>query len=207
MDTPDSSALNPDTPPRRAPIVTINRRPTSFRVWDGQHQIMYYPWSDKHFFPYGVGFSGTYPPFAMQIEGELARWSWDSVLSPLVHPLNVQILPLQDTGLCAEGNPDRHIYEGDIISFIIRGATHGREEHICSAAHVWWSTKDACWAFGRWTQPHQMWNGKEWTTTGSFDWWYTAQDDGFDHSSLKILGNLFENPELIPTLGYSNPSL
>jgi hypothetical protein len=120
---------------------------------------------------------------------------------PLSLPLTEQLLPLQDTGLTTKDG--RSIWEGDIISFTINGAAHAREPDHCAAAHVWWCAEDACWAFGRWIQTIPA---SQHFAHQEYDWWYTAADGGFNHDSLKVLGNLFENPELIPSLGYT-PSL
>ena len=105
-----------------------------------------------------------------------------------------RVIVMQDTGF-VDGATNQPIYEGDIVSFTIRGATHGREPDFCRAAHVWWDPKWGCWAFGRWP----------WTHTGApaSDWWYTASDDGFDHASLRVLGNVWEHPELVAQLGYT----
>ncbi len=101
------------------------------------------------------------------------------------------VVTMPNTTLRAsDGQP---IYAGDIISFTIKGITHGPEREDVAAAHVWWCAEDGCWAFGRY----------RWSYSGSpeADWWYTMQDR-IDRSTIKVLGNVYEHPELLPRLGY-----
>jgi hypothetical protein len=183
-------------------LIAVNRPAPRFRVWDGRHGRMRYPQDDTVNNPLALyPHTGIAENFLLQQEGSLAGAMGIS-LYPLTHPVDTQIVPLMDTGLVTGDTPARPIYEGDVISFTIRGATHGRYPDECSAAHVWWHTEDACWAFGKWVQNvGPMRGGTEFART--FTWWYTAQEDGFDHSTLRIRGNVFENPELIPSLGYA----
>lgn len=122
------------------------------------------------------------------------------------------ITVMQETGIRASlvspepTLPDSTVslYAGDIISFTIKGITHGPEREEVAAAHVWWCQEDACWAFGRWTQKVGSMNGgTEWLRT--WDWWYTMQDR-IDRATITLLGNVFEHPHLLPKLGYT-PSL
>lgn len=94
----------------------------------------------------------------------------------------------QDTGLVdATGKP---IYDGDIISFTIKGATHGREPDPVSNAQVWYYAEDAMWVFGHYADIHN----------GFFQhvWWYSMADE-LDRATLRVLGNVHEHPELLTT--------
>lgn len=94
----------------------------------------------------------------------------------------------QDTGLVdATG---RAVFAGDIISFTIKGYTHGPEPDLVTNAQVWYCAEDACWAFGKYPYLHN----------GEFQrkWWYSAQDD-LDRSTLKVIGDIHSTPELLTT--------
>jgi hypothetical protein len=125
----------------------------------------------------------------------------DANISPLTERIVSEPQPPvieQDTGL-VDAVTSQPVYEGDIISFTIRGATHGREPDHQPNAQVWWCAEDACWAFGRWTQTFKLGRGLDNALGGEhrFDWWYTVQDDGFDRSTLRILGNVHEHAALL----------
>lgn len=103
----------------------------------------------------------------------------------------------QSTGL-VDAKTGLPIYENDIVSFTINGAAHGRERDDTVGAQVWWCQEIAGWAFGRWTQNVELFDGEKWVPTGkTYDWWYSVTDDGFDLSTLVVLGNVHENPDLL----------
>jgi hypothetical protein len=143
--------------------------------------------------------TGTASSYLLQPTGALAATNGRDVY-PITPQEGEHLIPLLDIGLHSAPPEERAIYEGDIISFTIRGATHGREPDHCAAAHVWWCQEDGYWAFGRWTQKVGPMNG-ETEFFRTWDWWYTMEDD-IDRSTIKVLGNIFQNPELLPLLGY-----
>lgn len=100
---------------------------------------------------------------------------------------------MESTGL-VERSSGVLLYEDDIIAFSVRGVTHGPDPEHVVAAHIWWSTEDACWAFGRWIVPASE-------RFPSYTWHYCMLDR-IDPKSIKLLGNIWQNPELLPRLGY-----
>lgn len=183
------------------PNLNVLPRQITFRVWAKNVRKMHYPRTDTAMWPSELSrypVSGTVPEFHLDMQGYL----WGSSFHGPSYSLPSEThFPLSSTGLRTGGTIGRELYEGDIISFTIKGAPHGRERDECKAAHIWWNQDDACWAFGRWTQTVstlQSFNQE----SRSYTWWYTMMDD-IDRSSITLLGNIFENPELIPLLGYS----
>lgn len=82
------------------------------------------------------------------------------------------------------------IYEGDILNFIKRGYTHGPEREEITGATVWYSSEDAQFVFGKYPL--------RWRLGGNVreeDYWYYSLAD--DLTDLEVIGNIFENPELI----------
>lgn len=103
----------------------------------------------------------------------------------------------QWTGL-VDAKTNQLIYENDIVSFTIHGAAHGRERDDTVGAQVWWCQEIAGWAFGKWTQNVELFDGEKWVPTGkTYDWWYSAADDGFDLNALVVMGNIHENVGLL----------
>lgn len=133
----------------------------------------------------------AYPRRVWDPSAKVFSWEVDAPHNPYMQAY---------TTLCAtDGTP---IYEGDIISFTIKGITHGPEREDVAAAHVWWCAEDGCWAFGRWTADSLRTDPQ----TGvvylkPWDHWYTMQDR-IDRNTIKVLGNLWEHPELADQLGY-----
>lgn len=82
----------------------------------------------------------------------------------------------------------RPIYANDLVTFTIAGITHGPEPEDVGPVQVWWCAEQGCWAFGRWTEtlPSQR----------SYDWWYTMADN-IRKGSLRVVGNVHQNPELL----------
>ena len=91
----------------------------------------------------------------------------------------------QFTGLKDKNN--KQIYEGDIVKFDIEGVDHGPEREVGNTGEVWFCEEDGCWAFGKYT--NQQYNPP-------FDWYYTLADR-IDRETLEVIGNVFENPELM----------
>ena len=180
-------------------------RPITFRVWESRIRKMHYPKADTVMWPPELAqrpYSGSVQTFALDVDGHLVLlygWSQAAYLTTSEGDI---LVPLSYTGLRTGGTIGRDLYEGDIISFAIKGVTHGRERDECKAAHIWWNQDDACWAFGRWTQTIPAPRGMENQPPHTYTWWYSMMDD-IDRSSITLLGNIFENPELIPPLGYS----
>ncbi len=176
---------------------------TRFRVWDSQHRHMLYPESDKAKNPYAsyLTSSGDILSYAITHSGYLQR-IFSGILVSTSIPIGEKLIPLFDTTLRAanpSGPEPIALYEGDIISFSIKRITHGPEREDIAAAHIWWCKEDGCWAFGYWLCPAHLINFP------AYNWWYTMQDR-IDRASIRLLGNVWENPELIPLLGYT-PSL
>ena len=131
------------------------------------------------------------PPgmYALTGEDELLgrdeRWDWD----PNPTPLGKTVITVEQfTGLL--DNTGAEIYDGDIVSFVVPGITHGPEREEWTGLQVWYNEEDACWAFGRWT------GVKSETQESTYHWWFTMQDR-LDKASLRKLGNIHENAELL----------
>ena len=87
-------------------------------------------------------------------------------------------------------NQGREIYEGDIIKFNILGIHGGREPDMDCVGEVWYDEGDCNWAIGNYHY------GSTIDKKQDYDWWYSFMDD-IDEKSLTIVGNIFENKELI----------
>ncbi len=86
----------------------------------------------------------------------------------------------QDTGLFT---PDgASIFEGDIVEFSTNGHAHGPEREDGWRGEVWYCEEDACFMLSR---------------NNSHSWDFSMADD-IDRKSLKVIGNVHENPELLP---------
>jgi len=85
----------------------------------------------------------------------------------------------QFTGL--KDKNDKDIYEGDIVTFTKRGITHGPDAEDVKNAEVWYSLEDCAFVFGKYK-------------SADYIWWYSMADDLRD---LVIVGNIFENPNLL----------
>lgn len=175
----------PDTTQPITASLFLNGAPRKirFRVWDGEKMRELNHAYREH---YQLGWSTEHYV-------DLDCWSEEDKAGPLV--------VMESTGLRTGGTVGKELFEGDIISFTIKGAPHGREPDECKAAHIWWCQEDGCWAFGRWTQtiPASSWMKDQ--SPHSFTWWYTMQDD-IDPSSITLLGNIFESSELVTQLGH-----
>ncbi len=97
-----------------------------------------------------------------------------------------EIVALQFTGLLDKNN--KEIFEGDIIKFVKRGHTHGPEPEEVKAAEVWYSQEDAQFVFGKYPFPPTF------SISPLGYWWYSTLDDLRD---LEVIGNIFENPNLL----------
>jgi YopX protein len=78
----------------------------------------------------------------------------------------------------------REIYEGDLVNFIKPGFVHGPESEDIKNAEVWWSQEDLSFLFGRYK------------TNEGFEWGYQYFDE-VKEDTLEVVGNIFENLELI----------
>lgn len=145
-------------------------RPIRFRVWDVSYGKMRYE--------------------TTQDSGDYAH---AIVVSIYRNTSTDGFIVMQDTGLRTGGPNGFSLFEGDIISFSIKGITHGPEREDIAAAHVWWCAEDGCWAFARYPYLH---NGKQ----RGF-WWFSMADP-IDRATIRLLGNVYEHPELLPKLGY-----
>ena len=81
---------------------------------------------------------------------------------------------------------NKEIYEGDLINFTLRGMTHGPESEDIKDAEVFWDEKNLCFCFGRYK------------TNDYIDYSFCFADR-IDRNSIEVVGNIFENPELLKT--------
>lgn len=72
----------------------------------------------------------------------------------------------------------KEIYEGDIIKFDISGFPHGPEREIGLIGEVHFNSTLCCWCFGK----------------DEYSFF-----DRIDKKSLEVIGNIFENSELLKT--------
>lgn len=100
---------------------------------------------------------------------------------------NVPLEELNDLEECQfigkKDNQGREIYEGDIVKFDICGVTHGRYRENDCLGEVWYCEEKAYWAIGKFKNE-------------DFEWHWSFSDD-IDEKTLTIIGNVFENKELI----------
>lgn len=86
------------------------------------------------------------------------------------------------------------IYEGDIISFDIHGATHGREREEGFIEPVWYSDEDAQFVFGKHVVPETT--NERGFKTGGYTWWHSMADY-VDRKTIQVLGNIHEHSHLL----------
>ena len=155
--------------------------PARFRIWDSRINGFHKP-ADEVIEESGrLPVVGNLHPYVLAPDGWLMATDGYHI-GPCETPLDIQFVVERDTGMV--DSKGKRIYENDIVSFTIKGITHGPEPDEVDSAQVWWCREDACWALGRW--------GKSGGWCG--DWWYTFQDR-IDRGSLKVLGNVHEHPE------------
>lgn len=157
------------------PHLNVPPRPIRFRVWDVAYGKMRYATTQDH-----------------------EDRAHAIVVSIYRNTSTDGFIVMQDTGLRTGGPHGFSLFEGDIISFSIEGVTHGPEREDIAAVHVWWCVEDGCWAFGHYTTSIRA---SRYMPAHTYSWWYTMQDR-IDRASIKVLGNVFEHPELLPLLGY-----
>ena len=89
-------------------------------------------------------------------------------------------------------NKNKEIYEGDIIRFDIKGQTHGPEREEGNIGEIWYNEEECNFAIGHYkSSPNPYVKGD----TGR-DWNYSFVDD-IDWKTVEVIGNVFENGELI----------
>ena len=77
-----------------------------------------------------------------------------------------------------DGTP---IYSGDLLSFTVKAASHGRSEESHVAQEVYFDQECAAFMIG-----------KNYSKSGDF-WWGHSFMDELEPKSLKVVGNIFQN--------------
>lgn len=80
----------------------------------------------------------------------------------------------------------KEVYEGDLVNIVNRGVTHGPDAEYLKNCEVHWSEENGCWEFGKFHSPGiGYWGG------------YTLVGDRLDIDTLEVVGNIFQNKDLI----------
>jgi len=124
-------------------------------------------------------------PIVINGAGTLLRFGIKDglVMGSIVGCIQADYVIQQFTGLIDKNG--KEIYEGDLVNFTTN-SLGGDEDFISQEVH--WAREDGGWAFGRWL------NTRGETT------YFTITGDWIKVKTLEIVGNIFENPELVTTL-------
>jgi uncharacterized phage protein (TIGR01671 family) len=111
--------------------------------------------------------------FAITAEGKIIQY-WDHFESPRAQCADLPFLIIQQyTGL--KDKNDKEIYEGDILEIYLTGPAETSRPNY---GEVVWSNDELRFVL------------KVIIPTGIVEW-------GFEYTELKVIGNIYENPELL----------
>jgi uncharacterized phage protein (TIGR01671 family) len=153
----------------------MSNREIKFRVWSDELKSFLFGKIEDIFLWEG---DGGYGFFIMRQDNHTSRLCRGTNLTKEEVEKKQQF-----TGFIDKNGKD--VYEGDLVNVIQRGVTHGPEAEYLKNCEIHFDVETGAWEIGNFHSPGLgYWGG------------YSFCGDRLDKDTLKVVGNIFETPDL-----------